>query len=210
MLLCLAVACCCTLSATALSLSPPPRPLAAAEVRVSGLLLLAPYGAGAEHRCQASRRRGPGAAIPAVCSAATQPANTTSLATVFHPRRAVWSATHRPPCQSCCALRRALATEHSPSSSSQIRLVSAQHSRPPEAGAAPSTAPYVIMLNGRRAPHRGQAYSVHLRPRRCILGLPPHRAHLAGISNHVGSCLMDPAPVTSSARPPTVVGTPLW
>jgi hypothetical protein len=63
---------------------------------------------------------------------------------------------------------------------------------------APSTAPRAVLLNGRRAPHHGQAYSIHLRPRRCILGLPPHRAHLVGISNRADSCLMEPSPVTSS------------
>jgi hypothetical protein len=114
------------------------------------------------------------------------------------------AAPHEPPEQL------ALATEHSPSSSSQIGLASAQHLRPPEASAAPSTAPCVIMFNGRRAPHHGQAYSVHLRPRWCILGLPPHRAHLTGISNHVGSRLMDPAPETSSVRPPATVEELLW
>jgi hypothetical protein len=68
--------------------------------------------------------------------------------------------------------------------------------------AATDAAPCAILLNGRRAPHRGQTYSVHLRPCRCILGLPPHFAHLAGISNRADSRLMEPSPVTSSTDHP--------
>jgi hypothetical protein len=68
--------------------------------------------------------------------------------------------------------------------------------------AAPSTAQRAVLLNGRWAPHSGHAYSVHLRPRRCILGLPPHRAHLTGISDRADNRLMEPSSVTSSADHP--------
>jgi hypothetical protein len=50
------------------------------------------------------------------------------------------------------------------------------------------------------APHRGQAAPVHLRPCRCILGLPPHRAHLADISNRANRRLMDPSAAPPSGR----------
>jgi hypothetical protein len=37
-------------------------------------------------------------------------------------------------------------------------------------------------------------------PHRCSLGLPPHRAHLTGISNCMNNRLMDPSPVPPSGR----------